>query len=58
MAMEGLRSESLICLPDGFLTLTGSLPWVGLTYLVDLMSEQQMFIFGHFPCLTQFFGLQ
>lgn len=40
MAMVSLYSESLICLLDGFLTLTGSLPWVGL---VDLMSEQQMF---------------
>lgn len=43
MAMERLYSESLICLPDGFLTLSGSLPWVGLTCLVDLMSEQQTF---------------
>ncbi len=43
MAMMRLYTESLICLPDGFLTLTGSLPWVGLTCLVDLMSEQQMF---------------
>lgn len=43
MAMVRLYSESLVCLPDGFLTLTGSLPWVGLTCMVDLMSEQQMF---------------
>lgn len=42
MAMVRLYSESLICLPDGFLTLAGSLPRVGLACLVDLMSEQRM----------------
>lgn len=46
MAMVLLYSESLICLSDGFLTLTGSLPWVGLACSVDLMSKQHMFT----PC--------
>lgn len=31
MAMERLYSESFICLPDGFLALTGSVPWAGLS---------------------------
>lgn len=43
IAMVKLYRESLICLHDGFFTLTGSLPWVGLVSFVDLMSEQQMF---------------
>lgn len=43
MVMARLHSESLVCVLDAFLTLPGSLPRVGLTYMVDFMSELQMF---------------
>lgn len=43
MVTARLYSESLVCLLDAFLTLPGSLPRVGLAYMVDLMSELQMF---------------
>lgn len=38
-----LYSESLVCLLDAFLTLSGTLTYVGLICVVDLMSAQQMF---------------
>lgn len=57
MAMARLYSESLICLPDGFLARTGSLPWVGLACLLDLMSKCSL-RFGNSPFLSQFAALQ
>lgn len=43
MAMVRPYSESLVCLLDGFLALSGALTCVGAVRAVDSMTAQQMF---------------
>lgn len=43
MAMARPYSESLVCLLDGFLALSGALTCVGAVRAVDSMTAQQMF---------------